>query len=56
MSKDIRLDCTHYSITKTSNKQEIKHIASQNLSDIDFQDFIDLCQKRTAKPFFFIYW
>ena len=40
--KDIRLNCTHYYIMKISNKRELKQIASQNSSDIDFQDFIDL--------------
>ena len=40
--KDIRLNGTRYFIIKILNKQEFKQIASQNSSDIDFQDFINL--------------
>ena len=39
---------------KISNKQELRQIASQNLSDILFQDFINLYKHCTAKPYFFI--
>ena len=31
--KDVRLNCTHYFITKIPNKQEVKQIASQNSSN-----------------------
>ena len=40
--KDIRLNCMHYFVMKTPNKQELKQTASQNSLDIDFQDFINL--------------
>ena len=33
---------------KILNKQELKQIASQNSSDIDFQDFINLYKKCAA--------
>ena len=33
-----------------SNKQ----IASHNSSDIDFKGFMNLCKKRTAKPYSFL--
>ena len=49
MPKDIRPDCTHFLIMKIQNKRELKQIASQNLSDIDFQDFVS-----TAKPYSFL--
>ena len=52
--KDIRLNCTHYYIMKIPNKRELKQIASQNSSDIDFQDFINLYKKCTAKPYPFL--
>ena len=52
--KDIRLNCTHYYIMKIPNKRELKQIASQNSSDIDFQDFIDIYKKCTAKPSSFV--
>ena len=47
--KDIRLSCKHYFIIKIPNQWELKQIASQNSSDIDFQDFINLYKKCTAK-------
>ena len=39
---------------KVPNKREVKQITSQNLSDIDFQDFINLYRKCTAKPYSFL--
>ena len=54
--KDIRLNATHYFIVKGPNKQKLKQIASQNLSDIGFEDFMNLYKKRTEKPYFFGYW
>ena len=54
MPKYIRLNCTHYFIMKVPNKREVKQITSQNLSDIDFQDFINLYRKCTAKPYSFL--
>ena len=39
---------------KVPNKRELKQITSQNLSDIDFQDFINLYKKCTAKPYSFL--
>ena len=53
--KDIRLNATHYFIMKGPNKQKHKQIASQNLSDIGFEDFMNLYKKRTEKPYFFGY-
>ena len=53
--KDIRLNATHYFIVKGPNKQKLKQIASQNLSDIGFEDFMNLYKKRTEKPHFFGY-
>ena len=53
--KDIRLNATHYFIVKGPSKQKLKQIASQNLSDIGFEDFMNLYKKRTEKPHFFGY-
>ena len=53
--KDIRLNATHYFIVKGPNKQKLKQIASQNLLDIGFEDFMNLYKKRTEKPHFFGY-
>ena len=39
---------------KIPDKQELKQIASQNSSDIDLQDFMNLYKKFTAKPYSFL--
>ena len=52
--KYIRLNSTHYFIMKFPNKQELKQLAYQNSSDIDFQDFISLYDKCTVKPYSFL--
>ena len=51
--KNIKLNSWHYFITKIPNKQELQQIAFDHSSDIDFQDFINLYKKCTAKPYFF---
>ena len=53
MPKDIRLNSMHYFIMKIPNKGELKQIASHNLSDIDFKDFMNLYEKCTEKPYCF---
>ena len=50
---DIRLNCMHYFIVKIPNKRELKQIAPQNSSDIDFLDFINF-YKKTAKSYIYI--
>ena len=50
VSKDIRLNSTHYFIVKILNKRELKQIASHNSSDIDFQDFMNLYKRCIEKP------
>ena len=39
---------------KTPNKLELQQIAFNHLSDMDFQDFMNLYKKCTAKPYFFL--
>ena len=39
---------------KIPNKKELQQIAFNHLSDIAFQDFINLYKKCTAKPFSFL--
>ena len=52
--KNIRLNSRHYFIMKTPNKQELKRIASNNSSDIDFKDFMSLYKKCTSRPYSFL--
>ena len=40
--KNIRQNSTHYFITKIPNEEELQQIAFNHLSDIDFQDFMNL--------------
>ena len=40
--KSIRLNSTHYFVMKVSNKRELQQIPFSHLSDIDFQDFMNL--------------
>ena len=39
---------------KNPNKWELKQIASQNSSDIDINDFVNLYKKSTSKPYSFL--
>ena len=47
----IRLNSAHYFIMKITNKQELKQITFNHLSDIHFKDFINLYKKCTAKSY-----
>ena len=42
VTKNIRLNSTHYFVMKISNKQELQQIAFNHSSDIDFRDFMNL--------------
>ena len=52
--KNIRLNSTHYFVMEIPNKQEIQQIAFNQSSDIDFQDFVNLYKKCSAKPYSFL--
>ena len=45
VSKNIRLNLTHYFVMKIPNKRGLQHIAFNHSSDIDFQDFMNLYKK-----------
>ena len=40
VQKDVRLNSTHFFITRIPNKRELQQIALNHSSDIDFKDFI----------------
>ena len=50
-SKNIRLNSAHYFVMKIPNKRDLQQIAFNYSSDIDFQDFMNLYKKSTAKPY-----
>ena len=52
--KDVTLNCTHFFIMKTTNKRELKQIALNNSSDINYKDFIKIYKKVTAEPSSFL--
>ena len=54
LSKNIRQNSTHYFIMKIPNKQELQQIAFNHSSDIECKDFMNLYEKRTAKPYSFL--
>ena len=51
--KYIRLNSKHYFIIKIPNKRGLQQITFNHSSDIDFQDFMNLYKKSTAKPYSF---
>ena len=51
VSKDVRLNSTHYLIMKIINKRELQNIAYQ---DIDYQDFLKTYRECTNEPFNFL--
>ena len=52
--ENIRLNSTHYFLMKNPNKIELQQIAFNHSSDIDFQDFMNLYKKFSAKPYSFL--
>ena len=54
VSKNTRLNSTHYFIMNIPNKRELQQIAFNRSSDIDFQDFMNLYKKCAAKPYSFM--
>ena len=49
--KSIRLNSAHYFVLKIPNKRELKQTAFNHSSDTDFQDFMNLYKKSSAKPY-----
>ena len=52
--KSIRLSFTHYFIMKIPSKRELQQNEFNESSDIDFEDFLNLYKKCTAKPYSFL--
>ena len=49
--RNIKLDFIHYFIMKIANKRELQQITFNHSRDINFEDFIHLYKKCTAKIF-----
>ena len=52
--KDVRLNYTHFFIMKIPNKRELQPISLNHSSNINSKDFIKICKKCTAEPYFFL--
>ena len=52
--KDARLNTTHYFIMKINNRIELKNIATDHSSDIDYQDFNKMYIECTKEPYNFL--
>ena len=49
--KDVRLNTSHFFMTKIPNKWELQQIAINHSSDIDTKDFANIYRKCTAEPY-----
>ena len=56
VSKNIRLNSTHYFIIKIPNKWKLQQISFNHSSDIDFQDFMNVYKNVLQNHTFFSYW
>ena len=52
--KDVRLNTTHFFITKTPNKRQLQQIAINHSPDINTKDFTNIYRKCTAEPYSFL--
>ena len=54
VSKEVRLNSTHYLIMKIHNKRELENIATNHSADIDYKDFMNIYRKCTSEPYSFL--
>ena len=54
VSKDVRLNSTHFFFMKIPNERELQQISLNHLSDINSKDFIKIYKKFTSEPYSFI--
>ena len=52
--KGVRLNSTHFFIMKILNKRELRQIALNHSSDIDFKDFRKFYKDYTKEPYSFL--
>ena len=51
--KDVRLNTTHFFITKILSNRELQQIVINHSSDISTEDFVNIYRKCTAEPYSF---
>ena len=54
VSKDVRLNSTHYLIMKINNKRELQNIAINHSAGIEYQDFIKIYRECTKETYIFL--
>ena len=54
VQKHSRLNSTHNFIVKIPSTKELQQMAYNHLSDIEFEDFMNLYKKCSAKPYSFL--
>ena len=54
VSKDVRLNSTHYLIMKINSKRELQNIAINHSADIDYKDFMKIYRKCIKKLYSFL--
>ena len=52
--KDVKLNTSHFFITKVPNKREFQQIAINHSSDISTKDFTNIYRECTANPYSFL--
>ena len=52
--KDVRLNSTHFLITKINNRKELQNIAINHSADFDYKDFVRIYRQYTRKPYSFL--
>ena len=51
VSKDVRLNSTHYLIMKINHKRELQNTATNHSADIDYKDFMKIYRECTRKQY-----
>ena len=54
VTKEVRLNSTHYLIMKIHNKKELQNIAINHSADIDYKDVLKVYRKCTKEPYSFL--
>ena len=53
VTKDVRLNSTHYLIMKINDRKELQNIGINHSTDIDYKDFVKIYRECTRKPYYF---
>ena len=54
VTKDVRLNSSHYLIMKINNRKELQNIVIDHSADIDYKDFVKTYRKCTKEPYNFL--